>query len=767
MSLFPEEIVKGPAKYTEGAKNDMARRSRWDEYETALLVEAYIKVTEGGERKNTVLQELSDNLRQMAVNKGLEIDEVYRSLNGMMWQYFFMERTFKKSKSGQHSPTKIFRNVVELYVHNRKKFNEILNEAKKRVNKNQEGYKLYQKQTLSERTVSLDDMDDRIVDFAEQRIYKGTRPFQVSYAGKELKEVESWMDVYVTVVRYLYREYPNVMDEIADSFVYGESTTIIAHINGANKFKRPVKIGDYIVLETNQSTDDIIWNIRTLLNKCSLSPENLKIYYRKCSGTKAKSSVQNNVRTNIYEYQKEIQMILKRHYAYGYRINSSIELNRLKKFAELDSIVLPDSDERIVAEIRNAGYLIGDKVYTISDEILNYLSVELCMLYEEGHNIFFYQCIFIGYRSFMEENHISSAGLLKDILKQNSKTIFREFHNVHFAKNFVSLQGKVVENDAVAGEIIRCWGNAMVRDSDSFTEELPFIPEATIKRYLSMNHKFARVSEGAYILVDRLVISHEEEREIHEYVLNACEKDGFVSISDIPLGNLIEENYELMFKGLLTAIYNKVLFEDFHINGKIITKEKSDLDVVTLVKIYLKNKQTCTFNEVNKKVIRLAGAEYRYMAYRALYDSLVRLDKDNYVDDSMVEFDVDDIDQILTNIINEREFIALKEVTTFALFPVCNYAWNHYLLESYCYRFSYKYRLRCKMLNDKNSGIIAEKEILDDYDNLLAKAVARANILLQTDIVGTYLVNTGYTAKKKFAGLENVIEKAALIRKEI
>lgn len=154
------------------------------------------------------------------------------------------------------------------------------------------------------------------------------------------------------------------------------------------------------------------------------------------------------------------------------------------------------------------------------------------------------------------------------------------------------------------------------------------------------------------------------------------------------------------------------------------------------------------------------------MAYRALYDTFIRIDRDNYVDDSMVDFDVEAIDQILANVIIDRGFIAVKDVTTFVRFPMCGYAWNHYLLESYCYRFSDRYNLRYKMLNDKNAGIIAEKEISDDYDNMLAKAVARSNVQLQSEIVGKYLADTGYTAKKKFAGLENVLEKAASIRKE-
>lgn len=744
----------------------MVRPSRWDEYETALLVEAFIKVAEGRAQKIQILQELSDNLRQMAVNKGHEIDETYRNLNGMMWQYTFIEKAFKKTGVGQHLPSKVFQDVVKLYVHNRRKFDEILIEAKKRVNQCLIIPKLYEEQMLLEEPVYINDIDNRIVDFSEQGIYKGTRPYQVSWIGEGLREVESWEYTYVTVVRYLYKEYPHTINRIAKSFVNGENITIVAHVADADKFTCPVKVGEQLVVDTNLTVDNIVCNIKILLDKCGASYDDLKIYYKKCNVTKKLAQYNQKIINDTFNYQKKIRLILLKRYAYGYRINSSIELNHFKKYAKMEGIVLPESDEQIKSEIRNAGYLIDDKVFAISDEVLIYFYEEFCKLYEAGNSIFFYESIFKRYRSFMEENHILSENMLKEILKQNKDAVFTEFHEVYFAKNFISLNGRITENEAVAGEIIRCWGNTLVRKADSFSEELPYIPEDSIKRYLSMNHKFAWVSEGVYVLVNQLIISQAEERDIRDYVLNACQMNGFASISDIPLGNLIEENYELTFVGLLTAIYNKVLYEEFHLNGKILTREKSNLDVVALVKIYLEDKQNCTFEEANKRVKELTGGKYRYMAYRALYDSMVRIDKYNYVDDAMVDFDVEAIDQILTNVITNREFIAVKEVTTFALFPVCGYAWNHYLLESYCYRFSDKYSFRCKMFTDKSAGIIAEKGISDDYDHMLAKAVARSNVSLQPEIIGKYLADTGYTAKKKFAGLERVLEIAASIRKE-
>ena len=236
-------------------------------------------------------------------------------------------------------------------------------------------------------------------------------------------------------------------------------------------------------------------------------------------------------------------------------------------------------------------------------------------------------------------------------------------------------------------------------------------------------------------------------------------------MADIPLGNIVEENYELTITGLHTAIYNRVLFDDFFLNGKILTKEKNGVNVVSLVKQFVADKDECTFEEAHSKVAELTGGQYRYMAYEALYDSMVRVDESRYVHDKHVRFDVDAIDEVLSDIVSDG-FIAIKEVTTFALFPMCGQAWNHYLLESFCYRYSKKYTLHVVGFNDKNAGIIADRKITCTYEEFLAKAAARAKIELTPTAIGTYFFETGYMGKRKFAWLDSVTEKAIAIREE-
>ena len=62
----------------------MAERIAWDKYEAAILLEAVLRVDANTESKNDAIERVSKQLRSMAKNRGLSIDDVYRNTNGMM-----------------------------------------------------------------------------------------------------------------------------------------------------------------------------------------------------------------------------------------------------------------------------------------------------------------------------------------------------------------------------------------------------------------------------------------------------------------------------------------------------------------------------------------------------------------------------------------------------------------------------------------------------------------------------------------------------------
>ena len=457
-----------------------------------------------------------------------------------------------------------------------------------------------------------------------------------------------------------------------------------------------------------------------------------------------------------YIYSQSIADILLKKYRYGFRTDSAIEYMRFRSYAEEYGITIPSDDSTLKREIIHAGVVIENKLYVISDKLIYDLREIINSIIEKGVQVIFYESLFMQHSEWMSENYIFSVEILVELLR-------KYFKNIYYNKNFMSIGYKMNENEAISIELRRVWTSSAVMKTNILSELLPYIPDEKIKWHISVNSDFVWSSEGVYLLIDRFIIQDLESEKIKEYVFSVCERDGFVSMHDIPLDSIEEENYEVSTIAIYNAIYNKVLKDKFVLKGKILTKKNVNLDAIVLLKQYCSGKDECTFEELDNYTKEITGEANRKYVFLSLYDTMIRVDKNRYVADKYVDFDIEKIDNLISTFITDK-FIAIKSVVTFAMFPLCGQSWNHYLLESYCYRYSNKYSLRCISFNDKNSGIIVEKTSNISYSDMLAEAIARADIKLDRDNACKYLCDSGYIAKSKIVGIDEILNKAIIIR---
>ena len=458
------------------------------------------------------------------------------------------------------------------------------------------------------------------------------------------------------------------------------------------------------------------------------------------------------------EANSEIVAVLKQHYEYGFKYDSIRELMRFRQFADEMGITLPEEDEALKASILSSGTVIDDKVYCKSDDMLQELQRIVDDILSSGAVVIYYESLFENKQEWMESHVITSPDMLKEYLQYN-------ISGCSFSKKFMVKGSRCSEKDAVTDELKRIWGAHPVESVYRLSDRLPYIPIGNIWRVISGNDLFVLASEGEYLFIDRFRITKDEEEDILDFVDEICEENGFASLCDVPLGSIEEENYELTQTAIYNAIYKKVLSGKYHLNGKILTKEKSELDAVMLLKQYIKDKDECTFDEVADKVVELTGGINRQYAFQALYDDMVRVDKNRFVANRLVNFSIDEIDTVLAGFITDN-FRAIRDVTTFAMFPLCGQNWNHYLLESFCYKYSRRYSLHVIHFNDKNAGIIAEKNFNKKYNEMLVIALARTDVELSPEVIGQYLFNTGYMAKSKYAKLGEIAQRASELREK-
>lgn len=458
------------------------------------------------------------------------------------------------------------------------------------------------------------------------------------------------------------------------------------------------------------------------------------------------------------EANSEIVAVLKQHYEYGFKYDSIRELMRFRQFADEMGITLPEEDEALKASILSSGTVIDDKVYCKSDDMLQELQRIVDDILSSGAVVIYYESLFENKQEWMESHVITSPDMLKEYLQYN-------ISGCSFSKKFMVKGSRCSEKDAVTDELKRIWGAHPVESVYRLSDRLPYIPIGNIWRVISGNDLFVLASEGEYLFIDRFRITKDEEEDILDFVDEICKENGFASLCDVPLGSIEEENYELTQTAIYNAIYKKVLSGKYHLNGKILTKEKSELDAVMLLKQYIKDKDECTFDEVADKVVELTGGINRQYAFQALYDDMVRVDKNRFVANRLVNFSIDEIDTVLAGFVTDN-FCAIRDVTTFAMFPLCGENWNHYLLESFCYKYSRRYSLHVIHFNDKNAGIIAEKNFNKKYNEMLVIALARTDVELSPEVIGQYLFNTGYMAKSKYAKLGEIAQRASELREK-
>jgi len=106
------------------------RQPAWTLHEAAILLDGYLETVKGGLPKLRIIKRVSENLRTMALNNGIDIDAVYRNENGIAFQMQSMESAYLGYTVKGKPATKLFANTVELHNSDRQQYEKILKEAK-------------------------------------------------------------------------------------------------------------------------------------------------------------------------------------------------------------------------------------------------------------------------------------------------------------------------------------------------------------------------------------------------------------------------------------------------------------------------------------------------------------------------------------------------------------------------------------------------------------------------------------------------------------
>jgi hypothetical protein len=282
---------------------------------------------------------------------------------------------------------------------------------------------------------------------------------------------------------------------------------------------------------------------------------------------------------------------------------------------------------------------------------------------------------------------------------------------------------------------------------------------------LAQNGEFIWNAADVYTHVGKIDITAEERVAIAEYVRAACRTNGYASLNDISLDEVVDHNYELSMTAIHNAVFYICLANGFTQNGKIITHKGDTLNALTIMKEYCRGLDKCSLQDLLDFEQELTGEVHRWTPMEAGNTVMVRTDRDSYVAEKHVHFDVAAIDDVI-DLFVKGEYLPLRQFTTFAAFPHCGQAWNLFLLESYCRRFSKRFRFDVLSVNSKNAGAIVRKESQLSYEDILVDAVAKSGITLEKNVILDYLVENGYKGVRNYPRLEKLTQQVKALREK-
>jgi len=633
-------------------------------------------------------------------------------------------------------------------------------------------------ETVSAESPSAKEMPDdgQCVDFFHPELCAQTRPLSCVIDGHNIMpSKQKWSQLLVAITEYYIKCNAPNLDALNSIALYGSKTFFL---NEKAVFGTCALLSNGKWIYTNYNPQTVVAIIGNLCRHCGTDLINVTITFEPKNNERTIASIQSqNDESNQMlpiipeimdgEIRSAIKIALSEKFSNGFTYTKPIQIGRIKKIAsEMIGKEICDSDESIVAYIKQCGTEFEGKIYVVSTDAKQKVKFLADAYFEQNGQVIFYDAFFENHEQFLMSSSITS----KEVLQ----TLFKEIYKDSYFYDYAYF-GKTIDNiyTVVTNEILRIWGYDRILSYSQISERLPYIPYFRIKAVLGQNGDFIinkrgrGESDGECIHASKIDILVDEITAIKESVSKACLSHRYVSLSDIDLSCISEKNEELCDSAVQTAAFQICLggnSGDYVRRGKIITRKGDNIDAPSIMKRYCRTQDKLSIEELLAFEEELTGEKHRWIPMQAAYDTMIRIDAHTFVADKYIEFNINAADSAIEQFIGGGEYIPLQAVMTFALFPHCGRAWNLFLLESYCRRFSQGFRFETRAVNSKNVGAIVRKNSKLSYDDIMSDCVAHSNVALTPQDILNCLQDNGLISARKHKDIESLVKRIRMLR---
>jgi hypothetical protein len=451
--------------------------------------------------------------------------------------------------------------------------------------------------------------------------------------------------------------------------------------------------------------------------------------------------------------EERVKYIIASVFKNGFRMSSNIDFERFVKFYETEyGEKFRLEVDKLNAFVNSVAVVFDERAYVYAADIADAVRSKL-----EQLNM---PCIDIG--AFFDEysGDFYSYGIFsKDMLKA---FIEKSLADIVCRRDYVYLH-----NDISPTALVRtAFDEQEIWSLDELCSKLPWIKMDTIRQILNRD-EYIRIEQGLFTHVETTNLPDEEGKRILASVNEAFQSTAYVIINDIDFSAFEKLNPHIPLLTVRDAVFKKFLANHYSKKGQVITRKDEKYSVIEIIEQYCKSVETVSFEELNSFEATFdAGGRTHSQCLIAAHNTMIRVSGELFVRENKVDFDVDKIDEVI-ELYCSGDFLPLKKIIDFSLFPYTGYQWNHFLLESYVRKYSNLFKYDVRAANSSNIGVIVRKSFTyNGYDDILAIALAKsANSLEDIKTIGDYLFENGYIGWRNLGGgEEKIVNNAKRIR---
>ena len=146
---------------------------------------------------------------------------------------------------------------------------------------------------------------------------------------------------------------------------------------------------------------------------------------------------------------------------------------------------------------------------------------------------------------------------------------------------------------------------------------------------------------------------------------------------------------------------------------------------------------------------------------------VVRLSDREFIRKDHITFDVEAIDAILDEQCH-GDYMPMKDVSLYLSFPNIGYQWNAFVLSSYLYHTSKKFRFLFQSFSQSivTGAMVRADSPITNYHEMIVDVLSHSDALRSPKVALQYIVSCGFQQRLAYNSIENAVQEAKLLREK-